>query len=149
MSNRLIAHLAHVELLTPNPEESLAFFKDVIGLEVSGAEGQSVYLRGWGEWHYHSLQLTESAEPGVGHIGWRAWSPEDLEKAVANLEAAGAGEGWSDDQHGHGPASATAAPAGTCTRSSGRSTPTCRRRSCAPTTPTARSASSPAASPRG
>ncbi len=39
MSNRLIAHLAHVELLTPKPEESLAFFKDVIGLEESGAEG--------------------------------------------------------------------------------------------------------------
>jgi catechol 2,3-dioxygenase len=112
MSNRLIAHLAHVELLTPAPQESLAFFKDVIGLEESGAEGQSVYLRGWGEWHYHSLQLTESAEPGLGHIGWRAWSPEHLEKAVANLEAAGAGEGWSEDQHGHGPAFRYRGPGG-------------------------------------
>jgi len=61
MSNRLIAHLAHVEMLTPKPEESLAFFKDVIGLEESGRQGQSVYLRGWGEWHYHSIELTEGS----------------------------------------------------------------------------------------
>ena len=50
MSNRLIAHLAHVEVLTPTPERSLAFYRDVIGLEESGRAGQSVYLRGWGEW---------------------------------------------------------------------------------------------------
>lgn len=27
-----IAHLGHVELLTPKPEESLAFFTDIVGL---------------------------------------------------------------------------------------------------------------------
>jgi catechol 2,3-dioxygenase len=47
MSNRLIAHLAHVEVLTPKPEESLAFYTDVLGLVESGRAGQSVYLRAW------------------------------------------------------------------------------------------------------
>jgi catechol 2,3-dioxygenase len=75
LSRRLIAHLAHVEILTPKPEASLAFYKEVIGLEETTREGQSVYLRGWGEWHHHSLQLTEAAEPGLGHLGWRTWSP--------------------------------------------------------------------------
>ena len=112
MSNRLIAHLAHVELLSPEPERSLAFFKDVIGLEESGREGQSVYLRGWGEWSYHSMQLTESAASGVGHIGWRARNPEDLDKAVANLEAAGAGEGWFEEGVGHGSAYRYRGPGG-------------------------------------
>src|SRR3569623_1616087 len=65
MSNRLIAHLAHVEVLTPKPEESLAFYRDVIGLEESGRAGQSVYLRGWGEWSHHSVQVTEA--PPAGH----------------------------------------------------------------------------------
>jgi catechol 2,3-dioxygenase len=31
-----IAHLGHVELLTPKPEESLRFFRDVMGMTVSG-----------------------------------------------------------------------------------------------------------------
>lgn len=112
MSNRLIAHLAHVEILTPKIDESTAFFKDVIGLEESGREGDSVYLRGWGEWHYNSVQLTESDDAGLGHIGWRAWSPAHLEKAIANLEAAGAGEGWFEDSVGHGPAYRYRGPGG-------------------------------------
>ena len=33
MSSRLIAHLAHVEIFTPEPDASLAFYKDVLGLE--------------------------------------------------------------------------------------------------------------------
>jgi catechol 2,3-dioxygenase len=112
MPKRLIAHLAHAEVLTPKPDESLAFYKDVLGLEESGREGQSVYLRGWGEWSYHSLQLTEAAQPGLGHIGWRAWSPEDLETVIARVDAAGAGQGWFEDSVGHGPAYRYRGPGG-------------------------------------
>ena len=43
-----IAHLGPVELLTPKGEESERFFVDVLGMEVEGREGQSVYLRGAG-----------------------------------------------------------------------------------------------------
>src|SRR4051794_29562662 len=93
MPNRLIAHLAHVEVLTPKPEESLGFYRDVIGLEESGRAGRSVYLRGWGEWSHHSVQLTEAPHPGLGHVGWRTWSPEDLSTAGGNGEAARAGGG--------------------------------------------------------
>ena len=75
MSKRLLSQLAHVEVLTPVPEESLRFYRDVVGLEESGREGQSVYLRGWGERFFHSLQLTEAASPGLGHIAWRAQGP--------------------------------------------------------------------------
>lgn len=112
MSSRLIAHLAHAEILTPKPEESLVFFRDVLGLEESGTEGRSAYLRGWGEWYYHSVQLTESEQPGIGHLGWRAWSPEHLDEAVAKLEAAGAGEGWFDGSVGHGSAYRYRGPGG-------------------------------------
>ena len=72
MAKRLLSQLAHVEVLTPTPEESARFYTDVVGLEESGREGQSVYLRGWGERFFHSLQLTEADAPGLGHIGWRA-----------------------------------------------------------------------------
>src|SRR5919112_4748414 len=112
MSNRLIAHLAHVEVLTTTPEESLRFFRDVIGLEESGRAGQSVYLRGWGEWSHHSVQLTEAPQPGLGHVGWRTWSPEDLEAAIAKVDAAGTGEGWCEDAVGHGRAYRYRGPGG-------------------------------------
>jgi catechol 2,3-dioxygenase len=112
VSNRLIAHLAHVEVLTPAPEESLCFYRDVLGLEESGRDGQSVYLRGWGEWDHHSLKLTEAPAPGLGHAAWRTLSPEHLEQAVARVDAAGAGLGWHEGSTGHGPAYRYRGPGG-------------------------------------
>jgi catechol 2,3-dioxygenase len=108
----LIAHLAHVELLTPKPEASLRFYTDVLGLELTAREGQSVYLRGWGEWYHHSLKLTEGPVAALGHISWRAWSPDDLETAVARLTAEQCGQGWVEDELGHGPAFQFVSPAG-------------------------------------
>ena len=53
-----VAHIAHVELLTPRPQESLDFFREVMGMEVEATEGASVFLRGWGDWHRTCLKLT-------------------------------------------------------------------------------------------
>lgn len=112
MPERLLSQLAHVEVLTPAPDESLRFYTQVLGLEESGRSGQSVFLRGWGEFFHHTLQLTEADAPGLGHIGWRADGKEQLEKAVARLEAAGAGEGWFEDAVGHGSAYRYRSPGG-------------------------------------
>jgi len=112
MAERLLSQLAHVEILTPVPERSLAFYTDVMGLEVSGQQGQSVFLRGWGEWFHHSVQLTEAPQVGLGHIGWRAEGPEYLDRAVTRLEESGRGEGWHDGNLGHGRAYRYRAPYG-------------------------------------
>ena len=112
MSNRLIAHLAHVEVLTPKPDESLRFYSEVLGLVESEREGQSAYLRGWGEWSHHSLQVTEAAQPGLGHVGWRTWSAEDLETAVGRVDTGGAGQGWHEGSVGHGRAYRYRGPGG-------------------------------------
>ena len=51
-----IAHLGAVELLTPEPAESLRFFRDVLGMEAVHRLGGSVWLRGYGDFvHYHLL----------------------------------------------------------------------------------------------
>jgi len=101
---RLLSQLAHVEITTPVADASLGFFTDVLGMEVAGRQGQSVYLRGWSEWFHHSLKLTEGAAPGLVHVGWRAEGPAQLELAASRLEASGHGEGWHEDELGHGPA---------------------------------------------
>jgi len=99
-----IAHLAHVELLTPKFEESRRFFIDVMGMIESGLEGDSVYLRGWDDYEHHSLQLTASPTSGIGHFAFRAVSPEALQRRVTAIEKSGLGKGWNEDNVGHGSA---------------------------------------------
>jgi catechol 2,3-dioxygenase len=99
-----LAHIHHVELLTPDADGSLAFFTDVMGMEIESRTGQSVFLRGWGEYQPYSLKLTESGASGIAHMALRAWSPEALARRVAAIEATGLGRGWIDGDHGHGPA---------------------------------------------
>jgi catechol 2,3-dioxygenase len=97
-----VARIAHAELLTPKPDESLRFFVDVLGMEEEAREGQSVFLRGWGDYLRYSLKLTESPKAGVGHVALRAWSPEALERRAASIERTGLGRGWIDGDVGHG-----------------------------------------------
>lgn len=99
-----LAHLGHVELLTPKPDESLRFFVDVMGMTESGREGDSVYLRGWDDYEFHTLKLTASHTSGISHVAFRTWSPEALERRVAELESMGAGIGWVEGDLGHGKA---------------------------------------------
>lgn len=99
-----IAHLGHVELFTPRPVESLHFFQEIFGMEITERQGQSVYLRAWGDYERHTLKLTEAPQAGLGHVAWRAASPQALERRAQALAVNGAGRGWIDGDLGHGPA---------------------------------------------
>jgi catechol 2,3-dioxygenase len=98
-----VAHLGHLELLTPKPEESLRFFVDVLGMTESGRNGDSVYLRAWDDYERYSLQLTASHTSGLGHAAFRTRSPQALQRRVEALQATGAGIGWHEGELGHGP----------------------------------------------
>lgn len=100
----LVAQLAHVEVLTPRPEETLWFFKELLGMTEVARQSQSVYLRAYEDFYHHTLKVTEAPAAGLGHVAWRASSPEALDEAVARLKASGRGEGWIDGDLGHGPA---------------------------------------------
>jgi catechol 2,3-dioxygenase len=99
---RDLAHLSHIELLTPKFDESLFYFREILGMEISGESGDSVYLRGFGDYERSSLKLTASPQSGVGHLAYRTYSPEALERRVAALEAGGIAGEWSDGDVGHG-----------------------------------------------
>jgi catechol 2,3 dioxygenase len=107
-----LAHLGHVELLTPKPEESLHFFTNILGMTESGRRGDSVYLRGWDDYERHTLKLTASKVAGMGHMAFRATSPEALERRARVIEASGQGKGWTDGDLGHGRAYAFTTPDG-------------------------------------
>ena len=99
-----LAHLGHMEMLTPKPDESLKFFVDVMGMTVSGQKGESVYLRGWDDYERYSLKLTASKTSGMEHMALRARSPQALERRVAALKGSGFDIGWVDGDMGQGPA---------------------------------------------
>src|SRR2546425_872391 len=91
-----LAHLGHMELLTPKPDESLRFFVDVMGMTESGRKGNSVYLRGWDDYERHTLKLTAAKLPGMGHFAFRARSQQALERRVKALKGSGFDLGWTN-----------------------------------------------------
>lgn len=106
-----IAHLGHIEILTPHPEASLDFFINIVGLHESGRQGDSVYLRAWGDYQRYSLKLTASAQAGVGHIAFRVKSATVLQQMTDYLAQHGYIGTWVEDV-GHGPAYRVASPDG-------------------------------------
>lgn len=80
MQPHTIAQLAHVELLTPMPDESVAFFKNLLGMIETHRERGSVYLRGYQDTYHHSLMVTESEQAGLGHAAYRTVSEEALDQ---------------------------------------------------------------------
>ncbi|PRX35196.1 catechol 2,3-dioxygenase [Meinhardsimonia xiamenensis] len=100
-----IAHLGHVEMYTDRFEESLDFFTRVYGLKLSGQDDNSAYLRAWDDYEFCTLKLTRHHATGVGHVGYRASSPEALERRVKIIEASGYPvTGWVEGDMSHGPA---------------------------------------------
>lgn len=98
-----IAHLGHAELLTPEPEQSLWFFTEVMGMTENGRSGDSVYLRTWDDYEHHSLTLTAHRTSGLRRTALRTSSQEALDRRVRAVEEAGRGVGWSDGDTGIGP----------------------------------------------
>src|SRR4051812_20649343 len=107
-----IAHLAHVELLTHKPEESLDFFVRYLGMTESGSSGDSVFLRAWDDYENTTIKLTAAPQPGVGRTNFRASTPEALQRRVAAIEATGLGRGWGGGDPGYGPGYVFTPPGG-------------------------------------
>ena len=101
MTEVLLSQLAHVELVSPKPAETVDWMVDVMGLEVTAREGQSAYLRGWAEWLHSSLVVTEGPRPEVAHIAWRTYGPDDPAR-VAEIVDPELALGWLDSSVGHG-----------------------------------------------
>lgn len=98
-----VAHVGHVELFTPKPDESLKFFTTVVGLHETTRQGDSVYLRAWGDYERHTLKLTAHSTSGLGHVGLRVRDAGTLQQLVARLGAHGVDGRWVEDSM-HGPA---------------------------------------------
>jgi catechol 2,3-dioxygenase len=88
--------LTHIHLAVRDLERSVAFYRDVFGMEVMpvGDEGM-VFLRTPGSVDTISVRLASPEEPvgqkggGVDHFGFRLKDRKDLDAAVSAVIAAG------------------------------------------------------------
>jgi catechol 2,3-dioxygenase len=99
-----IAQLVSVALYTPTPDETIHFFYNMLGMEISHREGQSVYMRAYEDFYQYTLKITERDQPGLEEVTWRARSPEALDRIAAALGDTGLAVGWTEDDYAHGPA---------------------------------------------
>jgi len=97
-----IAHLGHLELMTPVFDKSVRFFTEIFGLTISGEQGDSVYLRAYDDYERYSLKLTAAKTNGMKHVAYRCRSPQALERRAAALKGTPFEIGWTDGDIGHG-----------------------------------------------
>ncbi|RMF76221.1 MAG: catechol 2,3-dioxygenase [Chloroflexi bacterium] len=107
-----VAQLVSVALFSPKPDETVRFFHDFLGMEISHQEGQAVYLRAYEDFYQYTMKVVEAPQAGMEAVTWRAASPQALERRVQALEAAGLGLGWVEDDYAHGPAYKFTSPDG-------------------------------------
>jgi len=97
-----IAEFSSFELFSPCVDETVGFFKDLLGMIETHRSGNSAYLRAWEDPYRHSLKITDRKLPGMGFAGWRAMSPAALDRRVKSIETSGLGRGWVEGECGIG-----------------------------------------------
>ncbi|WP_375174706.1 3,4-dihydroxyphenylacetate 2,3-dioxygenase [Pseudooceanicola sp.] len=91
-----ILRLSHVEFGVTDLAASRKFYVDILGLQVTDADDETVYLRAMEERGHHCLILKKKPEPGIDYLSYKLWSEEDLDKAAAWFSAQGHPVDWVD-----------------------------------------------------
>jgi len=77
-----IVRVSHVELGVRDVSAARAFYADCLGLIITDATADALYLRGLEERNHHSLVLRKAREPQAHTIGFKLASEEDLDRAA-------------------------------------------------------------------
>jgi biphenyl-2,3-diol 1,2-dioxygenase len=89
-----LGKVGHVALVTENAERSLWFWRDVVGLEEVDHDGDTVFLRAWGDVEHHTLSLTPGSPSVVDHVAWRARRRDDVDEVAERLAAESVALEW-------------------------------------------------------
>ena len=91
-----IVRLSHAELRVTDLPWSRAYYVDLLGLQVTYEDADTVYLRALEERGHHCLILQRAAEPVVGVLGFKLWDESDLDRAEAWFRAKGLPVQWTE-----------------------------------------------------
>lgn len=84
-----ILRLGRVQLRMTNWEESIDYYKNVVGLIETAREDDLVYLKAWDEHDHHSVILQKSDKAGLEHLAFKCDSPDDLDMYEKKLNEYG------------------------------------------------------------
>ncbi|MFD3445909.1 catechol 2,3-dioxygenase [Microbacteriaceae bacterium 4G12] len=84
-----IMRIGRAELRVLDLDEAVNYYKNVIGLEVTGRSHDQVYLKAWDEYDHHSLILKKSDTAGLEHFAFKVETLEDLAKYEKRVEQFG------------------------------------------------------------
>ena len=100
--SKYLSHLAHVEVYATDVEESVKFYTDKLGMKVVTRDAERVFLRCWGDYYAYSVVLRPGENSGLVRMAWRTNSAEDLDEAVARVEATDHAGKWLEPADGIG-----------------------------------------------
>jgi catechol 2,3-dioxygenase len=99
---KLLSHLAHLEITSPDVEASAAFYEQKFGMRIVDRAGGNVYLRCWGDYYHYSLVVVPGDEPSLANMAWRTESEAALDEAARRIEAQGIAGTWTTGGHRYG-----------------------------------------------
>ncbi len=91
-----IVRLSHVELHVTDLAWSRGFYVDMLGLQITHEDADTIYLRALEERGHHCMILRRAPEPGVGVLGFKVWDDTDLDRAAAWFTAKDLPVSWVD-----------------------------------------------------
>ncbi len=89
-----IIRLSHVDLGVTDIEASKAFYADTLGLQVTGQDDRTLYLRAMEERGHHCMVLHQADAPHVKSLSFKVFDEEQLDKAHAWFSAQGKPVSW-------------------------------------------------------
>ncbi len=94
-----ILRLSHVELGVTDLDASKAFYADLLGLQVTGEDGSTVYLRAMEERGHHCVVLRRADEARAHSLSFKVFSEADLDKAHDWFAGRGHPVDWVERAH--------------------------------------------------
>lgn len=89
-----IVRLSHIELGVTDLARSRAFYVDLLGLQVTDEDADTVYLRALEERGHHCIVLKRRPQPAVDSMSFKVYGEEDLDRAAAFFEEKGTATRW-------------------------------------------------------
>ncbi|MFH5823158.1 VOC family protein [Georgenia sp. AZ-5] len=111
--NKLLGHLAYLEIASPDPEASARFYEERFGMRVIDRIDGKIYLRSWGDYYRHSLVISAGPDAALKTMAWRTENAEALDELVERVENVGGVRGeWTPSSPGVGRAYSFTGPFG-------------------------------------
>jgi len=86
--------LSHVEFNVTDLAKSRAFYVDTLGLQVTGEDSNTLYMRALEERGHHCMVLHKAQKTSVRALSMKVYSEEDLDKAKVYFEGKGLPVAW-------------------------------------------------------